>query len=172
MIATAPQNSVFQSYVGRQPNNETSVSAFTRPAQRVRLNGYPCSSWNQALASRFDSLTKLAAGWDGYAGQPVSFGCAQFAAQLLERLCDDAVPPPSLVPGSDGTLQLEWHRNGYDIEVDILAPYKVVASRFDCLTQQVGEELELETDFAELASWIIDMKSDRAPEQLIGAVQH
>lgn len=114
---------------------------------------------------------KLPAGWDGYAGQPVSFGCAQFAAQLLERLCDEEVPPPSLVPGSDGSLQLEWHRNDFDIEVDILAPYKVIASRFDCLTQ-LDEEFELETDFAAIASWIIDMKSARISEQVVGAVQH
>ena len=58
-----------------------------------------CSSWVRALESRFEEVTALSSGWDGYAGKPVSFGCATFAANLLEAICIDSLPAPQLVPG-------------------------------------------------------------------------
>jgi hypothetical protein len=117
--------------------------------------------WVVQLADRFDELTSLRRGWDGYAGIPVSFSCAQFAANLLDRLFDAEVGAPQLVPGSDGTIQIEWHENNFDIEVDILAPYHVVAFRYDLLADQ-EIEIELDTDFTALAGWISELKVDRS----------
>jgi hypothetical protein len=91
----------------------------------------------------------------------VSFTCAQFAANLLERIFDSDLPAPSLVPGSDGTIQIEWHRNQYDVEIDILAPRKVIASRFDHISG-IAEEIELDSDFTDLAAWLADLKAKRA----------
>jgi hypothetical protein len=65
-----------------------------------------------------------------------------------------------LVPGSDGTLQIEWHRNQYDIEIDVLDVHDVVATRLDRLT---GEEevIELQTDFAPIAKWVEELAGNR-----------
>ncbi|MCP4071982.1 MAG: hypothetical protein GY742_09625, partial [Hyphomicrobiales bacterium] len=67
----------------------------------------------------------------------------------------------NLVPGSDGSLQIEWHLNQYDIEIDVLEPYDIVATRFDHVTDR-DEELELQSDFSALANWITDLAADRA----------
>ncbi|MEZ5537659.1 MAG: hypothetical protein R3F02_18825 [Thiolinea sp.] len=108
------------------------------------------SDWVVNLGERLNSLTSLPPNWDGYSGVPVSFDCAQFAANLIEQLYVDGVPAPQLVPGSDGTLQMEWHVNQFDIEIDILAPYDVTAMRYD-LMSDTEEELKLKTDFSVLA---------------------
>jgi hypothetical protein len=99
----------------------------------------------------------LPKGWDGYSGIPVTFTCAVFAASLLERLYVDGVPVPQLVPGSDGSIQIEWHVNGYDVELDVLAPYEVSAVRRSLATNDV-DEVELQTDFTALIGWIAALR--------------
>ena len=166
MSAAAQQNSAFQSYFPTE-DRRGEVVAFSSATGRVRVAG-PASSWAKALETRLNEITALPKGWNGYRSVPVSFTCAAFAAQLIERLCDASLPPPALVPGADGTLQIEWHRNQYDIEVDILEPYKVFASRYDCLSGEFTE-VTLSDDFTVLADWIKDMKTPRSAAATGGA---
>ena len=171
MSNTAPANAAFQRFVVAQSTGGSGIARLSHATARLRPAGYPDSAWWHALEDRFNELTSLPLGWDGYAGQPVAFTCATFAAQLLERLCDPGEPPPALVPGSDGTLQIEWHRDQYDIEVDVLGPYRAIACRHDCLTDGI-EEVELGTDYAIVASWMADMKARRVaapPEKALAS---
>lgn len=121
-------------------------------SHRVIVPGH-CSSWFEALREKLNELTALPFGWDGYVGKPVSFQVANFAAAMLERLCSDDVPAPSLVPGSDGSLQVEWHRNSYDVELDILGVQNVVATRYNHKTD-VEEIIEIQSDFSEIVDWV------------------
>jgi len=134
-----------------------SNAAFTN--YRVRVPPHQ-SVWMRVLQDRFDELSSLPQGWDGYYGSPVSFTCASFAANMLERLCQENVSAPSLVPGSDGTLQIEWHENQYDIEIDVLGPQIIVATRYDHMTD-TEVVLELESDFTPIDGWISDLSVDR-----------
>lgn len=130
------------------------IGVFTQ--HRVVVQDNPSSSWVQQLEKRFEKLLNLRNGWDGYNGRAVSFNNAVFAAHLLNRICDARVPAPSLVPGSDGTLQAEWHRNGFDIEIDILAPTCIRAYRRR-LSDDFEEEVELQSDVSLLARWISEL---------------
>lgn len=134
----------------------SSSSAFTSHRAIVEVDK---NEWVRELKTRFDELTCLERGWDGYNGVPVSFTCAEFAAAILERLCLPNVPAPSLVPGSDGTIQIEWHRNQYDVEIHVLGANNVVAHRYDYRTE-LGDTLELQSDFTEIVSWINDLAMD------------
>ena len=79
--------------------------------------------WFSRLHERINALQNLPQGWDGPGSRPVAYGVASQAWRILEELYDDALPLPSLIPGGDGTLQIEWHCLGYDIEVDIRMDY-------------------------------------------------
>lgn len=163
MNALTQSSAVFRDEV---PNYGTSDdSIFSLPTRSIHTRvTHPNSRWIRDLTDRFDELTSLPDGWDGYSGQPVSFSCAQFAANLIERLFVDSIPEPQLVPGSDGTLQLEWHLNQFDLEIDVLAPYKVIAYLFDHMTGR-EDEIEVQTDFTELAEWVVALGQDRAAIQ-------
>ncbi len=126
------------------------------------------SNWVIELEQRFDELAELQYDWDGYDGKPVSWTCATFAARLLESLYSARVPAPSIVPGSDGTLQIEWHMNRYDIEIDIIAPYEVTVNRFDHISRE-DEEFELQSDFSILARWVSDLGKQRDFENALTA---
>ena len=96
--------------------NSTTASVF--PVHGLRVDLFQ-SGWTDSLVDRLSKLTSLQFGWDGYDGQPVSFGTAHFAYSLLQRLYTDGIEQPQLVPGSDGSLQIEWHENDVDIEIDL-----------------------------------------------------
>lgn len=158
-------------YQDEIPNYRSSGDVITtlsvgRPRVRV---ANPKSSWVKELEDRFNELTSLPKGWDGYKGVPVAFNCAQFAANLIERLCVSSLPAPQLVPMSDGTIRLEWHMNQFDIEIDVSGPYDVFACRTDLLSDE-EDEIEIQTDFTELSNWISELAVERngAIEQVGG----
>ncbi|UIY25901.1 hypothetical protein LZK76_10920 [Rhizobium leguminosarum] len=128
-------------------------------ASRAPVTSYN-NHWWPSLQARFNELASLEKGWDGYQGRPVIFTVATFAANLLERICIEGISEPALVPGSDGTMQIEWHKNGFDVEIDVLGPNKVVAMRYDHKSGQ-EEVVELENDFSVLLTWMSDLASAR-----------
>lgn len=153
------QNAAFQDEIEVHPTPDDSIVTFTFPQHRVRIE-QPKSAWMIALQERFNEIVRLPIGWDGYTGIPVPFTTANFAAQIIERLYSKDVEPPSIVPGSDGSMQIEWHVNGYDIELDVLGQVNVGAYRYNHLTK-IEEELELEIDFTRIQEWISSLSVER-----------
>lgn len=165
MSAVAMQiNSVFQRDI--PSNSSAEIIRHVFPRSRVRVP-WPQSSWFKRLRTRFDELTSLRHGWDGYRGVPVSFNCALFASGMLESIFDEDVDAPFLVPKSDGSLQVEWHLNGYDIEIEVLKPFEVLALRHDNHSD-LTEEVELQDDFGLLAEWVADLSRERNPVERAG----
>jgi hypothetical protein len=74
--------------------------------------------WKEDL----ENLTRLPVGWDGYKAPPVSRENADAALALLGKFLDVGMPPPQIVPGVDGDLQIEWHIRNLDIEIHIVQP--------------------------------------------------
>lgn len=156
MNTSVQRNSVFQDnrkYYAPQP---TAISAFQTTAKKVRVS-YPKSDWNIHLENRFNDLASLPLGWDGYAGRPTMASCVHFAKNLIEQLYIAEVPAPQLVPTDDGTIQIEWHRNLFDLEIVVYGPYDVSSMRRNISTGVV-EEIELQTDFSCLVRWISDLR--------------
>lgn len=161
MNARAAFSNVYQDEVANFFQIDEPISSLPVRQTRVRVSN-PRSPWVKELENRFNTLTSLRKGWDGYAGLPVSFTCAQFAANIIERLFTGALPPPQLVPMPDGTIRLEWHMNKYDLEIEVLAPYEVVACRTDLMTDE-AQEIEVQTDFTELSEWVSALAVNRVP---------
>ncbi len=136
---------------------DSQVSSLPQSLQQPREPAHDQSPWMEQLKERFDDITSLDVGWDGYEGKPVSFQHAVFAAMLAERLYSPGVPAPQIVPGNDGTLQLEWHRSGLSIELDVIGPYRVFATKItrDCDTV---EEHILGSDYSLVAGWIEQLR--------------
>ncbi|BAV46422.1 hypothetical protein MesoLj113a_34880 [Mesorhizobium sp. 113-1-2] len=116
----------------------------------------PDYAWSDAVIGKLEELMRLPKGWDGYSGRSVDFSIAYFAANLLQAIYVPGAPCPSLVPGSDGTLQIEWHSAGLDIELDILGANKVECVMADINTGD-EEEAKLTVDFKIVRVWIDEM---------------
>jgi len=67
----------------------------------------------QEAYDRLESFRGLTAGWDSYSGKPINTEALSKAFDLLGLLRDGWTP----VPCSDGSVQLERHEDGVDIEI-------------------------------------------------------
>lgn len=108
-------------------------------------------------ADRLEELVRLPIGWDGYQGQPVDFLNACFALSFLNKICGPETPPPQIVPGYGGDLQIEWHTLQGDIELHVKGPNNVYAWRAMANGDLDGEELDLTVDFTVVAQWVKDI---------------
>jgi hypothetical protein len=79
------------------------------------------AEWMSLLASNARRLSELKAGWDGPGSVPISqktlFRATVYVRSSLENLT--GVSAPRLVPGGDGSVQIEWHAKHGELEFDI-----------------------------------------------------
>jgi hypothetical protein len=68
-----------------------------------------------ALPPAFQSLLDLEPNWDSYGAKRINLACVQKAYEIWKRLAGTWLP----VPHSDGTVGLEQHQGGFDIEIDV-----------------------------------------------------
>lgn len=73
--------------------------------------------WLYQVLATVQDLSFLPEGWDSYGGLSLTHGAALGALKLMARLLPPNAIAPSLVPGSNGGVQLEWHRNSGDLEI-------------------------------------------------------
>lgn len=134
----------------------TNVVQLSNGRKRVLLSD-PVNKWRESALARLNELIRLECGWDGYRGAPVSFEIAHFAIQLLEVACGPETPAPQIIPGTDGDLQIEWHTQLGDVELDVRAPNDVIAWRCTASTGPDGEEIALRNVFSSVANWIKEL---------------
>lgn len=124
--------------------------------RRVNLTDPNINDWED-VKNRLSELSRLPVGWDGYNAGPMRFEVGYFAAEIIRNVCDQNTQhSPSIIPGSNGDVQVEWHHNGNIIELHIRNPYDVVAWRTNESLGENGEELYLTTDFTVVSSWLRD----------------
>lgn len=77
------------------------------------------------MIDKIRELLTLPVGWDGYESPPVSLRNMAFALAILDFL---QLSRPQMVPGSGGSLQLEWHLKTVSIEIYIATPNRASVS--------------------------------------------
>lgn len=73
--------------------------------------------WIHAAVQRVLALLSLGDNWDSYGAIPVRRARAIDLLRLVEFIAQYSLPPPSIVPTPDGSLQIEWHTRGVDLEI-------------------------------------------------------
>jgi hypothetical protein len=121
---------VFSS-IGEGVNRASDVTAFSS------------YHWQSKAAQRLADLLRLPTGWDGHLGRPVSPPIADYAFQLLQRLMlRPGLPVPSITPLAYGGIMLEWHRLGWDVEIEIDAPTSHHVYTYE-IASQTGDQFSL-----------------------------
>ena len=111
------------------------VSDFVnRPARRqlrhIWLPDTPDPSVQVSLVRALEQLTRLRQlerGWDGLRAEPLTDDACATAIRLLTALALPVPPSAQLVPLKDGGLQIEFHVEGNDVELEIDADGEVHA---------------------------------------------
>ena len=77
--------------------------------------------WMDVTVSRLESLARLSEDWDSYGASRVESSRIQQAYNLLQSTMDEDTPAPILVPTPEGSIQMEWHTLGIELEVSLLS---------------------------------------------------
>ncbi len=75
-------------------------------------------SWFNSILKRLSELLSLGENWNGYGEKPIQENAVKKAIAVLDTVYQKG-PVPEVVPTPDGGVQLEWEKNGYEIEIEI-----------------------------------------------------
>lgn len=84
---------------------------------RIELFGEE-TDWLYSTLQAMQQISVLPANWDSYGSQRIQDAAIVGAMQLLAVTLNPNGVAPMVVPTSVGGLQLEWHQDGFDIEVE------------------------------------------------------
>jgi len=90
--------------------------------ERIEISESALPPWVQLAVQRLRTVADLPPGWSGAGGPPVESRLFPRAFELIHELMPEGGNPsyvPYIVPTVDGGLQLEWHRDGFDLEIEI-----------------------------------------------------
>src|ERR1035438_4373800 len=107
--------SLFRPKWGSGVSNAVAFSTASHPLEPA----FP--AWLQPTIKSFLDLLQLPQNWDGYGASQMHEQIVQQALLLLVEVMDNDAPPPSVVPLSDGGVQVEWHRHGHNLEIEFPA---------------------------------------------------
>ena len=78
-----------------------------------------------STVEQLTALISLSDDWDSYGAMAPSLEAIHTATKVISRIITDDMVVPAVVPGADGSIQLEWHVNGIDLEVEVLSDNSV-----------------------------------------------
>lgn len=81
--------------------------------------------WIPRVTAYALGLLRLPAGWDSYRARQIAPGAVILALGVLSRIARRETIEPSFVPTVRGTIQIEWHSHGLDLEVEPLSHERV-----------------------------------------------
>ena len=121
----------------RTPSRESPWRPTRKIAIRPRSAGLP-EEFRRAVYRAME-LRQLPRGWNSHGAVPVSDAAFVRTVEFLSAYQIAGVAGPALVPTVRGGLQIEWHRGGVDIEVEISHEGSVSWCAED---RRTGEEFE------------------------------
>ncbi len=87
----------------------------------------------------FANLATLTDGWDGSGAARIDHATINRALGAIEQLLPSDAPAPSVVPTPESGLQIEWHRNQRDLEIEFSPGGAVEFYYFDENTEEERE---------------------------------
>lgn len=85
----------------------------------IRALGGDLPLWVIPTVRALNRILRLGDNWDSYGARRVRFDSVKGALELLVSVMRDETPAPTVVPTNQGHVQLEWHRRGVDLEIEV-----------------------------------------------------
>ncbi len=103
--------------------------------------------------SRLTDLVRLPEKWDSYEARQIDRDVIVAALGVIHHSISLGAPAPSIVPTNNGGVQIEWHENGVDLEIDIISPHRFEVV-FEDLISEETHDIVVTYDWTELDSFI------------------
>lgn len=97
-------------------------------------------AWTDRALSKLSELLELPENWNGYGARAVDPRVVPTVLNLLVEILATGDPPfPDLIPTVDGGVQMEWHTEALDFEIEVSPTNEVRAYYCD---EEAGDEWE------------------------------
>lgn len=113
-------------------------------------------AWRTPTLGSMGELLSLRANWDSYGAPPTNPWSVVAALQFLFMTMQQDTPAPAVVPTSRGSVQLEWHTRGIDLEIQIESPGRMHVS-YENSERGIEWEGEITSDLEPLAKCIHEL---------------
>ena len=120
---------------------------------RIRIQGFSPNAAMIETMKQLYALTELQAGWNSYEARPIRLDVIRRVVRWVPRLIQATTPEPAVVPRVNGGLQLEWHRNGIDLEIFVDSPTDIRFEAEDLTSAETVESSVVGNDEL-LKTWI------------------
>jgi hypothetical protein len=138
-FAAAPQSGITAHLLTAEPSSEV-VLSLNHGRLVFEVVGNDAPRWFQPTVDALREMLTLRWDWDSYGADPVNDAVIVMAAEvLLQMPLPDNAHPPAVVPGSTGSVQLEWHRGGLDVEIYVGPATTPSGTIYDRRTGQVTD---------------------------------
>ncbi len=75
--------------------------------------------WLPQTVQDMAGLSRLQDGWNSYGGKRIQARAIEKMLETLISILEPNTPAPAVVPTSEGGVQVEWHLNGIDLEIEV-----------------------------------------------------
>jgi hypothetical protein len=106
-------------------------------------------AWFTRTMQALDRLGSLQDDWDSYGAPRISRTSIFAALDLLLPVMGDKTPAPAVVPTNRGTVLLEWHTRGVDLEIEVVSSQRLDVA-FEDADHAIEWEREIGSDLAPL----------------------
>lgn len=116
----------------------------------ARLQKVP--AWLSPAIAKLNALLTLPQNWNSYGSLPIEPATIRRAFQFMVQALPSQAPAPAIVPTPSGGIQLEWHQDGIDLEIELL-PSRIECSAGD-QNGVVEFPLRTQLDLVQLRSYL------------------
>jgi hypothetical protein len=95
----------------------------------------PDPPWLEAARHAIEPIATLPDNWDGEGAPRIQPAVMDAALRVLEQLLPSHTPAPQIVPAHRAGIQVEWHRNGKDLEIEFVPGSPTTFYFYDSQTQ-------------------------------------
>ena len=108
-------------------------------------------AWLEPTTRALAELLWLPENWDSYGALRIEQEHIEAALETLLAIMQPDTPAPSVVPTNRGSVQLEWHERGIDLEVEMLSQNRILVSFEDLVSRKEWEKEFAAEDLSVLA---------------------
>ncbi len=103
-------------------NHPWGASQITEPSRfkySIHFNA-DTPDWIPNVVENLNKFLSYEENWDSYGAERIEFDSTIFILEMLRELVDMDIPEPSVVPASDGCIQMEWHIKDTNFEIKMM----------------------------------------------------
>jgi len=154
----APTVERMNELLGLQPNWDSYGALFLKEhavetALEIRGVEADAPQWLPPTVETMNELLGLQPNWDSYGARCVEKHAVETALEILGMVMKPSTSPPTVVPTVEGGIQIEWHQNNIDLEVEVKPEGQVLMFRQGGSQPEVSD-VDVSLEFRGLADVI------------------